>query len=145
MGTPNIDCLLYDLFHEHFEMIKPPEHINFFNSETLRFLLVNAGLYPIKIYTENPIWVDYNLFNYGFLSLLRRFHILQYAKRKINPSIKYTIATPTGITRKNRALYLARKTIDYSSRMLALFSYPFLKFLERRNKGLILFGIGKKL
>jgi len=29
--TPNIDSLLFNIFGKHFEMIKPPEHISFFN------------------------------------------------------------------------------------------------------------------
>jgi len=143
--TPNIDSLLFNIFGKHFEMIKPPEHISFFNPKSIKRLFTEAGFKCVYVYTENPIWVDWNFFNYTVSSCLRLFGVTQMIRRKYFHSERNILASSTGITRKNYLLKNLRLVMDYSTRVISLSFYPFMKLLEKFDKGLFLYAIGKKI
>lgn len=98
----------------------------------------------LKVYTESPIWVNYNLLNYLFFSILRRLKVLQAVRKKVNPAIKSAIASSTGITKKSKFWSGVQVIIDYLTRILSLLLYLLIKVVDEKNKGLVLFAIAKK-
>lgn len=143
IGTPNIDCILFDVFGRHLEMISPPQHISFFNPKSIEMLLQRCKIVPSQIYTKTHIWVDWNFFNHLFLSILRLFNITQTIRKKVDPSIKSAIASSTGITRKSTILSKIKLVVDFSTKVFSLLACPILKIIDKKGKGLILYAIGK--
>jgi 2-polyprenyl-3-methyl-5-hydroxy-6-metoxy-1,4-benzoquinol methylase len=144
IGTPNIGCLIFDILGKHYEAVRPPEHISFFNPQSMQELLARSGFRCIKIYTENPIWVEYNPVNHTFLSFLRLVGILQKVRGKVNPSSHNLLACKSGITKKNKVFKILRKTVDYVTRLISILFLPLLWMLGESGKGSILYCIGKK-
>lgn len=146
ISTPNIDCFIFHLLGKHYEPIKPPEHISFFGPKSLDFISKKAGLEPVKIWTENPIWVDYNPVLYTLFSLLRAIGLLQGFKRRLRRDVsdKYILATSTGITHRSILFKSIRLFLDYTSRVLSVILYLPLKLIEKKGHGLMLFGILRK-
>jgi len=136
IGTPNIDCILFNIFLENYEPVKPPEHISYFNHKSIKILVQRCGLTILKVYTESPIWVNYNLLNYLFFSILRRLKVLQAVRKKVNPAIKSAIASSTGITKKSKFWSGVQVIIDYLTRILSLLLYLLIKVVDEKTKDL---------
>jgi hypothetical protein len=66
-------------------------------------------------------------------------------RRKYFHSERNILASSTGITRKNYLLKNLRLVMDYSTRVISLSFYPFMKLLEKFDKGLFLYAIRKKI
>jgi 2-polyprenyl-3-methyl-5-hydroxy-6-metoxy-1,4-benzoquinol methylase len=98
IGTPNIGCLIFDIMGKHYEAVKPPEHISFFNPQSMQELLGRSGFRCVKTYTENPIWVEYNPVNLTFLSFLKLFSISQKVRKKFSPTSFNLLVGHSGIT-----------------------------------------------
>jgi hypothetical protein len=142
--APNIGCLIFDILGKHYEYIKPPEHISFFNPQSIEELLGRSGFRCVKTYTDNPIWVEYNTVNLTFLSFLRLFGITQKVRSKVSPSSCNLLVGHSGITQKYKVFKILRKIIDYATRLISIFFLPLLWILGKSGKGLMLYCIGKK-
>ncbi len=141
--APGVDTALFDLFGPDYNMVRPPEHIDFFTMDTIRTLLERAGFTPETAFTRTPIWEQRNLFLYGLLSLARRTGALQRLRRRRNPDSAYATSAPMRVGKRS-PLSLALTVADYGTRVASVLCLPLLRLLDRRGKGLLLFAIGRK-
>ena len=145
IATPNIDCFLFNIFRKNYHIIRPPEHINFFNSSSIRRLFTESGVSPIAVYTRSPIWVDYNILNTAVACILCFLHITRMIKRVMHPDSDSNdlLAFSTGITQKSKLFMALRLSMDYISRIFCVLIFPIIRLIDKENKGLVLSAVGK--
>jgi len=141
--TPGLDTPIYKLFKASYNMVRPPEHISFFDARTLGKALEAASLAPVKTLTYSYLWDQKNIFFYGALSFFKALGVLSTLRRKQNPSTSFGLAAPIAV--KNGSPFdMAVKALDYGCRLLNLALYPLTKRMDAAGLGLMLVAIGRK-
>lgn len=143
LEIPGVDTLLFDLFRQNYNMVRPPEHIDFFTRKTAGLLLEKAGFAPVRAFTKTPVWSQRNLYFYGLLSMARKAGVLQRLRSRKTAAPKYASAAPIPMARGSllsRGLAVA----DLATRIASVLSWPALAVSDRLGKGLLLFAIGRK-
>jgi len=141
--TPGLDTPLYKLFKASYNMVRPPEHISFFDARTLGRALEAAGLAPVKTLTYSYLWDQKNILFYGALSFFKSLGILTALRRKQNPSASFGLAAPISV-KSGSPFDMAVKAVDYTCRILNFAFYPLTKRMDASGLGLMLVAIGRK-
>lgn len=143
LEIPGVDTVLFDLFRQDYNMVRPPEHIDFFTRKTARLLLEKAGFTPLRTFTKTPVWSQKNVFLYGLMSLARKTGALQRLRSRKTAAPKYASAAPIPMA-PGGLLARGLAAADYGTRAASVLSWPALALMDRMGKGLILFAIGRK-
>jgi len=143
MEVPGLDTPLFRLFGEHFNMVKPPEHINFFDHDSGRALHGQAGLDVVATQTYSPILEQRTVYFYFLLSLANALGIMRAMKKKHSSHKQFGLASPLP-PGKMGWLGQAMGIADIACRALSVATFPLIRLADRMGKGLFLVVVSQK-
>ncbi|GFK92920.1 putative S-adenosylmethionine-dependent methyltransferase/MSMEI_2290 [Fundidesulfovibrio magnetotacticus] len=140
--TPGLDTPLYSLFKAAYNMVRPPEHISFFDARTLREALRLAGLERTESLTYSPGWDQKNVFMYGALSLFKALGVLSALRKGGSSSTDFGLAAPIAV-RPGGLFAAAFRAADLGCRLLNIALTPLVRAMDSNGRGLMLVAVGR--
>jgi SAM-dependent methyltransferase len=135
LATPNLNSLGFRLFGNHYTMVSPPVHLNFFNKKTIRLLLFGS-CFLVKFQTISYDSTGRNSFFYNFFASL----LGMSRKPKAIPS-GVPIEQPAKIVEPAPKILKIRKLLR---RIIQLVLFPFFWIFDKLGLGDNLVIIARK-
>jgi len=145
IGMPNFGTPLFNIFKGDYCMVFPPEHITFFNYNSLLFLINSLGLKTELIFTTDSFRHNINIYSYFFDSMLRKFRLVQKIRQNVNNDNNYLLSASSGITKRYKIVKYIKKSIDIVNWLIYFLTFPISLYLNYKKRGLLIFCIARKI